>query len=54
MPETKDNLICATCNQRFATEETLIAHERSAHGINRPSASVERVNTSTEFEEKAS
>lgn len=53
MPET-NNLICAMCNQRFATEQQLIAHERSAHGFDRPSASVEDVNTSRDVEKKAS
>jgi transcription elongation factor Elf1 len=54
MPGSQNNLICAICGQSFQTEEERIAHERNAHGMNRPGPSVEQVNTSEVAEKKAS
>jgi hypothetical protein len=43
MPES--NLICPICQQRFDSEENRLAHERSAHQVNRTGPSVEDANT---------
>lgn len=43
MPDT--TLICPICQQRFSSEEERMAHERSAHQINRTGPSVEDSNT---------
>ena len=39
------NLICPICQQRFSSEEDRLAHERSAHQVNRTGPSVEDANT---------
>ena len=39
------NIICPTCGQRFSSEEDRLAHERSAHQVNRTGPSVEDANT---------
>ena len=39
------NLVCPICQQRFNSEEYLLAHERSAHQVNRTGPSVEDPNT---------
>jgi uncharacterized Zn finger protein (UPF0148 family) len=40
-----DDLICPICQQRFNSEEDRLAHERSAHQVNRTGPSVEDANT---------
>lgn len=39
------NLVCPICQQRFSSEEDRLAHERSAHQVNRTGPSVEDANT---------
>ena len=43
MPDS--NLMCPICQQRFSSEEDRLAHERSAHQVNRTGPSVEDANT---------
>jgi hypothetical protein len=38
-------LICPICQQRFSSDEDRLAHERSAHQVNRTGPSVEDANT---------
>ncbi len=38
-------LICPICHQSFNSEEERLAHERSAHQVNRTGPSVEDPNT---------
>ena len=40
-----DRLMCPLCHQRFTSEEDRLAHERSAHQVNRTGPSVEDTNT---------
>jgi hypothetical protein len=38
-------LICPICHKAFSSEEDRLAHERSAHQVNRTGPSVEDANT---------
>lgn len=40
-----ERIICPICRQQFGSEEERLAHERSAHQINRTGPSVEDSNT---------
>ena len=40
-----ETLVCPLCQKGFSSEEDCLAHERSAHQVNRTGPSVEDANT---------
>jgi len=44
-PMPNENLTCPICQQHFDSEEDRLAHERTAHQVNRTGPSVEDANT---------